>query len=226
MTPRFWRKKWFLAVVALIIILAISGSLISLKFDFQRENDAVLEYFSHDPGMSDAFAKLEQLTPLGSVVLCWWDYGRAVREWSHRDVIEAYPSKDIWYSVGSSKTFLGNLKGQLFGTWGSSEKIHDLADIFMLPEDEALPILAKYNAKYALVFTPDDLQKFTWIAQIAGYNATEYLIYNKDNETYEPTSSGAQVTLLRLLFDNVLQPQHFTKLYDNGRAKIYRIDYQ
>lgn len=29
-----------------------------------------------------------------------------------------------------------------------------------------------YNASYVLVFTPDDLQKFAWIAKIAGYNAT------------------------------------------------------
>jgi len=224
MTPRFWRRKWFFATLVIIILLATSISLISLKFDYQRENDAVLEYFSHQPGMPDAFDMLEQLTPSNSVVLCWWDYGRAVREWSHREVIEAYPSRDIWYTVGSSRTFLGNLKGQLFGTWGSSEKIHDLANIFMLPEEQSLPILKKYNANYALVFTPDDLQKFTWIAEIADYNATEYLTHNKENDTYEPTTLGAQVTLLRLLFDNTLHPQHFTKLFDNGKAKIYRVD--
>jgi len=224
MTPRFWRKKWFFAVVVIVILLVTSISLISLKLDYQRENDAVLEYFSHQPGMPDAFDMLEQLTPLGSVVLCWWDYGRAVREWSHREVIEAYPSRDIWYTVGSTRSFLGNLKAQVFGTWGSSEKIHDLANIFMLPEEQSMPILKKYNAGYALVFTPDDLQKFHWIAEIAGYNATEYLTYNKENDTYEPTTRGAQVTLLRLLFDNTLHPQHFTKLYDNDKAKIYRVD--
>jgi len=224
MTQRFWRKKWFFAVVVIVILLVTSISLISLKLDYQRENDAVLEYFSHQPGMPDAFNMLEQLTPLGSVVLCWWDYGRAVREWSRREVIEAYPSRDIWYTVGSTRSFLGNLKAQVFGTWGSSEKIHDLANIFMLPEEQSLPILKKYNAGYALVFMPDDLQKFHWIAEIAGYNATEYLTYNKENDTYEPTTRGAQVTLLRLLFDNTLHPQHFTKLYDNVKAKIYRVD--
>jgi len=225
MTRRFWRKKRFLAVVIIIILLATSLSLLTLKLDYQRENDAVLEYFSHEPGMPDAFSKLENLTLPGSVVLCWWDYGRAVREWSHRDVIEAYPSKDIWYTVGSSRTFLGNLKGQLFGTWGSSKKIHDLANILMLSEELSLPIMRSYNVTYALVFTPDDLQKFRWIAEIAGYNETEFLTYNNDVDAYEPTVQGAQSTLLRLLFDEVLQPQHFTKLYDNGRAKIYRVDY-
>jgi len=225
MTPRFWRKKKFYAIVVIILLVVTSLSLLTLKFDYQRENDAVLEYFSRQPGMPDAFSMLEQLTPPGSVVLAWWDYGRAVREWSHREVIEAYPSKDIWYSVGSSRTFLGNLKAQLFGTWGSSKKIHDLANIFMLPEDQSLPILRTYNTTYALVFTPDELQKFPWIAEIAGYNATEYLTYNKESDTYAPTALGTQMTLLRLLFDDTLYPQHFTKLYDNGKAKIYRIDY-
>jgi len=225
MTRRFWRKKWFVATIVIIALLVTSLWLVSLKFDYEREEDAVLEYFSKEPGMPDAFDMLEQLTLPGSVVLCWWDYGRAVREWSHRDVIEAYPSKDIWQTVGSSRTFLGNLRAQLFGTWGSSEKIHDLAKIFMLPEDQSLPIMRIYNATYALVFKPDDLQKFAWIAEIAGYNATEYLTYNEENDTYEPTAHGAQSTLLRLLFDETMHPQHFTKLYDNGRAKIYRVEY-
>jgi hypothetical protein len=175
--------------------------------------------------MSDAFTTLEKLTPPGSVVLCWWDYGRAVREWSRREVIEAYPSREIANSVGSTRSFWGNLGGQLFGKWGSSEKIRDLARIFMLNEEQALPIMKAYNASYALVFTPDELEKFYWIAQIAGYNSTDYLTYNTKTDTYEPTARGEEVTLLRLLFDDIWHPRHFTKLYDNDKAKIYRIDY-
>jgi hypothetical protein len=224
-SPRFWRRKWFIAIVILIILVVTSLSIVWMKLDYVHENDAVLEYFSRQPGMSDTFAKLEQLTPPGSVVLCWWDYGRAVIEWSNREVIEAYPSRDIWYTVGTSRTFIGNLRAQLFATWGSSERIHDLAKIFMQPEEASLPIMEKYNVKYALVFTPDDLQKFQWIAEIAGYNATNYLTYNKESDTYQPTILGGDVTLLRLLFDNTLRPQHFTKLYDNGKGKIYQVNY-
>jgi len=160
MTPRFWRKRWVLAAVIITVLVAASVSLVWMKVDYDREQDAVLKYFSRTPKMPESFAKLEELTPPGSVVLCWWDYGRAVREWSHREVIEAYPSRDIYYTVGSSRSLFGNLRSQLFGTWGSSERIHDLANIFMLPEEQALPLLAKYNAKYALVFIPDELQKF------------------------------------------------------------------
>jgi hypothetical protein len=226
MKPRFWRKKWFIASVIIIVLTAASLWLLSLKLQYDRENDQVLEYFSKQSGMADAFAKLGNLTPPGSVVLCWWDYGRAVRQWSHREAIEAYPSRDVWNSVGTSRTFLGNLEAQLFGTWGSSEKIHDLAAIFMRPEDQALSIMRKYNVTYALIFIPDELQKFVWIAQIAGYtNSTQFLTYNKDNDTYSPTAIGAQTTLLRLAFDRPLHPQYFEKLYDNGRAKIFRVKY-
>lgn len=95
----------------------------------------------------------------------------------------------------------------------------------MLPEDQSLNIMRNYNVTYALVFKPDDLQKFPWIAEIAGYNSTQYLTYDKESDVYTPTELGSQVTLLHLLFDDTLHPQHFTKLFDNGRAKIYHVDY-
>jgi asparagine N-glycosylation enzyme membrane subunit Stt3 len=226
MDLRFWHKKWLLAtVVATVTLVASSLFLVTLKVDYDRENDAALHYFSQQPGMPDAFTTLEQLTPSGSVVLCWWDYDHAVREWSHREVIEAYPSREIANTVGSTRSFWGNVEGQLFGTWGSSEKIRDIARIFMLNEEQALPILKAYNVSYALVFTPDELEKFYWIAQIAVYNSTDYLTHNTETDTYEPTARGEEVTLLRLLFDDAWRPRHFTKLYDNDKAKIYRIDY-
>jgi hypothetical protein len=173
--------------------------------------------------MPDAFAKLEEVTPQGSVVLCWWDYGRAVREWSHREVIEAYPSREIWYTLGTSRDPLHSFEAQIFGKWGSHEKIRDIATMFMLPEEQSLQLMKQYDVSYVLVFVPDELQKFYWIAHIAGYNASDYLVYTNNN--YEPTPLGCQTTLLRLIFDEELHPTYFTKLYDNGKGKIYRVDY-
>lgn len=93
----------------------------------------------------------------------------------------------------------------------------------MLREEQTLPIMKNYNVSYVLVFTPDDLEKFAWIAKIAGYNTTEYLTKSGDN--YQPTTLGSQVTLLRLLFDDTIHPNCFTKLYDNGKGKIYHVEY-
>ncbi len=219
---RLNRTRWLIALTA-IIILVSTLVLLAMRIDLGEREEAVLEYFSHQEGMPETFSQLEQLTPTGSILLCWWDYGRAVTEWSHREVIEAYPSKDVWHTVGSSRDPWHNLEAQIFGKWGSSRRIHDLATMFMLPEEEALPIMKGYNASYALVFTPDDLDKFQWIAEIAGYNATDYLTVHGGR--YEPTALGSRTTLLRLLLDDTLHPHYFTKLFDNGKGKIYEIEY-
>jgi len=75
------------------------------------------------------------------------------------------------------------------------------------------------------VFVPDELEKFYWIAQIAGFNSTDYLTYDTATKTYKPTARGGEVTLLRLIFDDTWQPRYFTKLYNNEKAKIYKINY-
>ena len=226
MNLRFWRNRWVLTAVIIAIVLVFSALfLTTVKFSYDRENDAVMQYFSSQPGMPDAFTALERLTPSDSVVLCWWDYGRAVREWSHREVIEAYPSREISQSVGTTRSFLGNLGTQIFGKWGSHQKILDIANAFILNEEQSLAILKKYNASYVLVFMPDELEKFTWIAQIAGYAPIDYLTYNEETQNYEPTALGEEVTLLRLMFEDTWEPRHFTKLYNTDKAKIYRINY-
>ena len=72
MDLRFWRKKWLLtAVIVTVVLVAFALFLTTLKFDYDRENDAVMQYFSSQPGMSNAFAELESLTPFDAVVLCW-----------------------------------------------------------------------------------------------------------------------------------------------------------
>jgi hypothetical protein len=226
MNLRFWRRKRILAAVTLtIIIVTTSWFLVTMKVDYDTENGAKMLYFTNQPGMPDAFAAVNSLTPPEAVVFCWWDYGQAVNEWSHRQVIEAYPSREIAESLGTSRSFFGNLGAQLLGTWGSHERIQDLAKAFMLNEEQSLPILKKYNATYALVFLPDEVQKLHWIARYAGYSATEYVIWNATSSTYEPTSRASEVTLLRLVYDSTWEPRNFTKIFDNGKAKIYQINY-
>jgi hypothetical protein len=225
MDLRFWRKKWLLAAVIFTIVIVVSALLMAtMKIDYDRDSDAVLQYFSSQPGMNAAFTALQSLTPSDAVVFCWWDYGRSVRELSCREVIEAYPSREIAESVGSTRSFLGNLWAQMFGRWGSNERIRDLALAFMVNEEQSLQVLREYNAAYALVFVPDELQ-FFWIAKIAGFNSTDYLTYDPKAEAYEPTARAEEVTLLRLIYDDIWQPRHFTKIFSNDRAKIYQINY-
>lgn len=117
MNVKIWKKKWFIISI-LLIVLVPSIFLVGLRINFEQREDEVLRYFSQEAGMPDTFASLKNLTTEESIILCWWDYGRAVEQWSNRTVVEAYPSRDIWYSTGASRDFIHNLEMQIFGKWG------------------------------------------------------------------------------------------------------------
>jgi asparagine N-glycosylation enzyme membrane subunit Stt3 len=227
------RSRTLLLFVLLVAILVLSV-FASLKLDFDNRDRLFQNVTRDSPDAMEAFQKLSGITPSDAVIFSWWDYGRGVQEFGGRRAVVAYPSKDIFQSVGASNNPIYALEMQLFGTYESSEKIHDVARAFLLPEDGSLEIMKTYGATHVMVFNGEgdfsafnDLEKFYWIAKIAGYNGSEYVRVNRASPrpTYELTSKAQQVTMLRLLFDERFHPQHFVKLYENSVAKIYRVEY-
>jgi len=223
-----------LTVVILLFAILVLSVFVSLKLDFDNRDTFFQNTVRDSPKAMQAFQKLAEVTPSDATIFSWWDYGRAIAEFGERRAVVAYPSKDIIQSVGASQNPIYYAEMQLFGTYEPSVKIHDVAKAFLLPEDQALAIMRNYDATHVMVFQGendsgafDDLQKFVWIARIAGYNASDYVQGNFTSpaSTYKLTSKADQVTILRLLFDDRFPPQHFTKLYENSVAKIYRIDY-
>ena len=226
-----------LVLVALLTLILVSSFFVYMKVDFDNRSAErlFLSVIKSSPACVQAFQKLGELTPVDAVILSWWDYGLAIQELGKRKAVVAYPSRDIIESVGGvSRDQIYGLEMQLFGTFESSEKIHDVAKAFVLPEDESLPIMRKYGATHVMVFYGTEKQgsfydpwKFLWIAKIAGYNGTEY-IYTEtlpSGMTFKLTPKADKATMLRLAYDEDYHPQHFTKIYENEVAKIYRIDY-
>lgn len=227
------RSRKLLLMVSLVVILALS-IFVSLKLDFDNRDRLFQTIIRDSPDAMQAFQKLSEVTPADAVIFSWWDYGRAIQDFGGRRAVVAYPSKDIFESVGASQNPIYGLEVQLFETFESSQKIHDVARAFLLPEDESLAIMRKYGATHVMVFDSEDergafndLQKFHWIARIAGYNASDYIQGDMTSlkPSYALTSKAEQVTMLRLLFDKRFPPQHFMKLYENRATKIYRIEY-
>lgn len=221
-------------LVALLVVTLVLSVLVSLKLDFDNRDRLFQNVVRDSPDAMEAFQRLGEVTPSDAVVLSWWDYGRSIEEFGRRKAVIAHPSRDILESVGFSQNPITALEMQLFGTFESSDRIHEVARAFLLPEDESLMIMRKYEATHVMVFHSEeergafnDLEKFAWIARIAGYNASDYVRTNltSPGSTHELTPKAEQVTLLRLLFDERFHPQHFTKLCDKAVAKIYRIDY-
>ena len=227
------RSRRLLLVVLLAAILVLSV-FISLKLDFDNRDELFESMIRDSPDGMQAFQKLAEVTPSDAVIFAWWDYGRAIQEFGGRASVVAYPSRDILQSVGASQNPIYAVEMQIFGVYESPAKIHDVARAFLLAEDDSLSIMQEYGATHVMVFPGkdehgafNDLEKFAWIARIAGYNASDYVHVTPatPRPTYELTPKAEQATMLRLLFDERFHPQHFTKLYENSVAKIYRIDY-
>ena len=227
------RSKRLILVVLLAVILVLS-IFVSLKIDFDNRDRVFQNMIIESPDGMQAFQKLAEVTPSDAIIFSWWDYGRAIQDFGERKSVVAYPSRDIIQSVGASQNPIYAVEMQIFGTYESSARIHDVARAFLLPEDESLTIMQRYGATHVMVFSDrdengafNDLLKFAWIARIAGYNASDYVQLNPTSPTttYELTPKAERATMLRLLFDDTFHPEHFTKLYENRVAKIYRIDY-
>ena len=179
----------------------------------------------------EACAWLHDNTPQNSVVCCWWDYGYYV-------------------------TVLGNRTTLADNSTLNTTQIANIGRIYMSNETVALPILKRYNVSYILVFTTlpiyvssnysspvfyGDEVKWTWMAQIAGLNATQlqdptvsqdlhltsYGIYMPKNDTV-----FTELTLYGMFQDNVYQygaapPTNFNLVYvsSNGLVMIYQVVY-
>lgn len=107
---------------------------------------------------------------------------------------------------------------------------------FLSDELTALTIMSRYGATFVMVFHPntcnsafDDVAKFPVIARIAGQDPIGYVTNGTGaNACYYPNFPGSQAgnsTMLRLIFDMQFPPQHFTKIFENDIARIYRINY-
>jgi len=225
-----------LLIVALLSVILVSSFFVYLKLDFdnRKPEQVFLNVIKTSPAGMQAFQKLDELTPADAVVFSWWDYGLAIQEFGRRKPVVAYPSGDIIETIGSVRgDRIYALELQLFGTFEPSEKTHDVARAFLLPEDESLVIMKSYGATHVMVFPGQDetgcfadpLKFYYSIAKIAGYNATDYANFDLSKGTFSFTPKSEQATMLRLMFDDTFQPQHFTKIYENKVAKIYRIDY-
>jgi len=223
-----------LLLVGLVIIVLLLSALVSLKLDFDNRDMLFQSIIRENPDGMEAFRELSEVTPPDAVIFSWWDYGRAIEELGARRAVVAYPSRDISQSIAASQNPVYALEMMLFGSYESSEKIRDVARAFLLSENESLRIMRKYGATHVMVFHGkddrgafNDVQKFYWIARIAGHNGSEYIRIDGTSPklSYELTPKAEQATMLRLLFDENFSPQHFRKIYENAVTKIYRIVY-
>jgi dolichyl-diphosphooligosaccharide--protein glycosyltransferase len=141
------------------------------------------------------------------IVCSWWDYG-------------------YWIEAIAGKTTMAD------GSTMTARQIANIGKIMMLPPNQSLPILKRYDADYILVFNTYDPNtgqqwpfgdnvKWQWMVNIGGLNMDDYV-----NFTAGVYNDGfRESTLVHLMYQ---QPTaEFTQRYvsENGFVLIYSINY-
>jgi len=157
-----------------------------------------------------------------TVVVSWWDYGH-------------------WL------TGIGDVTTLSDGRTLNGTQISLVAKMFMYNQTGSLQLLGRFNADYILVFLaynpsqrqkgwpptgPDEMWplgenvKWYWMAQIAGLNASDYVVYNQAYKQQLWTAKFKETTLYNLMFEKA-DPEHFELVFYSsfGFVLIYKIKY-
>lgn len=146
-------------------------------------------------------------TPEDAVVVSWWDYG-------------------YWIETVANRTTLAD------GATMNTRQISQIARVMMYNQSDSIPILKKYNATHIIVFNTfnpsnpsqqwpfGDNVKWSWMAQIAGLNISDYITEQAYSEKFLET------TLYNLM--NMMAESSLFKLVfasENKFILVYKIVY-
>jgi asparagine N-glycosylation enzyme membrane subunit Stt3 len=148
-----------------------------------------------------------------AIVVHWWDYG-------------------YWVEAIANKTTLAD-----GATW-DNHQISNVARMMMLPLNESLPLLRKYNATHILVFVtynpyqPEqfwpagDNGKWLWMIQIGGFNVSDFITLNIETMEEEFTERALNSTLFNMMYGN-FDTEHLVPVFisEYGFVRVFRIEY-
>jgi dolichyl-diphosphooligosaccharide---protein glycosyltransferase len=155
---------------------------------------------------------LKANTPQDSIVCSWWDYG-------------------YWIEGMANRTTLAD------GSTSNRTQIGNIAQMFIKPQNESLPIMQKYKVDYVIVyvtFNPNtgsewaygDNAKWTQMARIAGYNLTDFYVYDSTKGSYSYTTKFTNSTIANLMY-GLADKAHFTLVHQSktGWVLVYKVTY-
>jgi len=160
-----------------------------------------------------ALSWMKENLPSEAIVASWWDYG-------------------YWIETMANKTTLAN------GSTSNSTQIENLAKMMMLPHNESLPLMQKYDVDYAVVFitfNPNSpSQEYPWgdngkwgqMAKIAGYSERDFYIYDSSDRPVAYSTLYTNSTISRLMH-RMEDTTHYELVYKSqfGFVLVYKIKY-
>jgi asparagine N-glycosylation enzyme membrane subunit Stt3 len=209
-------------VAAIILVLAFVAALAGMRLEFDSMQS--LDWFMSDSKALEGYQWLANNTEGDATVLAWWDYADGIEKIGHRGAVINEASESIKQTIGGYSTPgrpWRKIEYWLWYPYEDDEKVRDVANFFVTQNaTTSVDIARKYGAGYALVLYPDDQGKFFAVIAASGANLSDYYDMKQD-----PSSPEAQLRMqtvgMRMAQGD--QIDGFSKAFDNGRMRIYKL---
>jgi asparagine N-glycosylation enzyme membrane subunit Stt3 len=210
-----------IAAIILVLVAALAG--MRLEFDSMQN----LDWFLSDSKAVEGYQWLANNTEKDATVLAWWDYADGIEEIGQRRSVINEASKGIANTIAGyqdPKKPWHKIEYALWYPFESDEKVRDVAGFFISENaTSAKKVAQKYGANYALVMS-EDLGRYFAVVMASGGNIRDYIRV--------PTNRSFGITDIRpyLKKENVFTRmvngdniEGFTKAFDNGRMRVYKL---
>lgn len=215
--------------IAVILALVLASALVGMRLEFAALQSQDWLYFANDTEGAEGYNWLAKNTEEDAIVLAWWDYADGIEKIGHRRVVINEASWEIKNTISGyarPKKPWHKIEYALWYPFEPAEKVNDVADFFASGSEEAASareIAQKYGADYALV-TSDDLGKYFAVLMAAGVNYHDYMAiptnFTSGNSDERPYPKRQTILTSMVNGDDI---EGFSKEFDNGRMKIYKL---
>ncbi|HSD57610.1 MAG TPA: hypothetical protein VLB04_05460 [Methanotrichaceae archaeon] len=212
-------------IAAIILILVFVAALAGMRLEFDSMQS--LDWFMSDSKAVEGYQWLANNTEGDATVLAWWDYADGIEKIGHRGVVISEASENIKHTIGGYSMPgrpWSKIEYWLWYPYEDEEKVRDVAGFFVSENvTSAKEIARKYGANYVLVMS-DDLGKYYPVVMAAGGNFSDYM--------RRPTNLSSGIPDIRpylkkeTVFTRMVNGDNidgFSKAFDNGRMRIYKL---
>jgi len=158
-------------------------------------------------------------TESNAVILCWWDYGHAIRGLTGRDTVIANPSKNMANTIADPDSIK---------EWDDQTKVEKVGKAFAAENvSMTLTMMNDTGAKYLFTDSRDAQGIAYAFFKAAGQDPDLYLKNVWPSNPYadplpaEPTAKGRQTTLYKIWLGNDLPGLKL--VYSDTNTRIYKI---
>ncbi|UCG68404.1 MAG: hypothetical protein JSV09_11395, partial [Thermoplasmata archaeon] len=165
------------------------------------------------PEMRPGFNWIKENTEQNDTILCWWDYGHAIRGYTGRNVVIDNPSKSIENTIVDSSTI---------ENWEDEEKVKRVAQALVATNSsETIDIMKQYNSKYLITSNRDSSGITYAFFQAADLKIGDYMEVTKEMSFREFTEKGRQTLIYRIWAGENIQGLEL--VYSDIGTRIYAI---